>query len=40
LLADLRRLAKPDPLIENQAAHHARPIAEFEAEMLATRRTA
>lgn len=40
LLDDLRRLAKPDPLIENQAPHHAHPIAEFEAEMLATRRTA
>ncbi len=40
LLADLRRLAKPDPLIESQTPHHARPIAEFESEMLATRRTA
>jgi len=40
LIADLRRLAKPDPLIENQAPHAVRPIAEFEAEILATRRTA
>ncbi len=40
LIADLRRLAKPDPLIENQAPRGGQPIAEFEAEILATRRTA
>lgn len=40
LVADLRRLAKPDPLIENQAPLADRPIAEFEAEILATQRTA
>lgn len=39
-LHDLRRLAKPDPLIENPAICSERPLAEFEAEMLATRRSA
>lgn len=37
LLADLRRLAKPDPLIENQASAIARPLAAYESETLTDR---
>lgn len=40
LLADLRRLAKPDPLIEKPADRHGKALAEFEAELAATRRSA
>jgi CRP/FNR family transcriptional activator FtrB len=37
LLADLRRLAKPDPLIEKPADRRGDAVAEFEAEMAADR---
>ena len=40
LVADLRRLAKPDPLIEKPAERRGDPLAEFEAEVAATRRLA
>lgn len=40
LLSDLRRLAKPDPLIEKPADQHGKALAEFEAELAATRRSA
>jgi CRP/FNR family transcriptional activator FtrB len=40
LLADLRRLAKPDPLIEKPADQHGTPLAEFEAELGAARSSA
>lgn len=39
LIADLRRLAKPDPLIEKPSDRSGEHLAEFEAEMAATRRT-
>lgn len=40
LLTDLRRLAKPDPLIEKPADQQGNPLAEFQAEMAAARRSA
>ena len=40
LLPDLRRLAKPDPLIEKPADRQRGPLAEFEAELAETRRSA
>jgi CRP/FNR family transcriptional activator FtrB len=38
LIADLHRLAKPDPLIEKPAERRGDALAEFEAEVAATRR--
>ena len=39
LIADLRRLAKPDPLIEKPSERSGERLAEYEAEVAATSRT-